>query len=147
MKNEAYDMTMLAVTICAIAAFVGLLMFTITEGRSIFSNIADGISSTQESVEISELKSLSEGVTELPVASLLTIVEGSGRNCIDFENSDLYIPVKNGVVYDYKEIHNYISGRCKVEVERLESGLYKLILHSTSCGVENGGACLCRVGR
>lgn len=141
MKNETYDFLMLAITIIMIAAFMGVLLTTITYGRTLWDWVWEKFETDQDRVVISELLDINDGVRDIPVAAVMEMLDGPSSSVIDKAKSDLRVPVKGDFSISYKDIHNYISGRCKLEVVKQTNGLYKVVIHHTDCRVDQTGEC------
>ena len=153
MRNETRDMMSLSVSMISIALFAFMLMGIILISRNMFSTWVTVMEENNASLSRSSLNSLVENITEMPVVAVYSILDSNnvgldsegnpvsfGEGNIDPVSSIMTIPVSGTEI----NLREHLSGRCNLEVNSLETGLFQVIIHSDKCSKAESGVCTCR---
>ena len=129
MEREVSIATMLAVSMCALATFISIVMVTVTVGNYIKASAYEEVDDMQVKVECGTLRDLRDTDKEMSVAAVFGIIQNSEDY---IESIEYRIKDKDG--NRVTDIQNNLSGRCRLEVDYNPSnGMCSLILHNTDC--------------
>lgn len=150
MEREVSTITMLGVAMCMLAALLSIVMVTVSIGNYIKASAYEEFDGVQVKMESGALKELVNTDKEMSVAAVFGIMQNSEDYIESITYKIRYDSNGDGVIGDtdayVDDIQKHLSGRCRLEVEHVESsGMYRLTLHQTKCRWMYD-SCICGVG-
>lgn len=143
MEREISMAVEISVALIAIAAFIGILWFTVSQGGDMANSVSQESSQILGIVENGQLEGLTQQSTILPTSAIYSIVRSNERvishvNCKIcgrvVEEDDLTDAEKILEVGKGKCLQQHLSGKTSLEVEFSEIlNAYILTVHEQDC--------------
>lgn len=144
MKNETNEVFMMAVSVVLISIVLMIISYTIYTGRDIGNAGIEAMDKIIEDTNTGTLRQLSGGLQEMPIASVYSIMNGISSDSIDKQTSSTQLIQKVGGAYiSTAVLEDNLTGKGVLQVYKLKSGLYRVIVHHTSCSIRKTGTCNC----
>lgn len=129
MEREVSSMATLMVGILAIAAVIGIMMFTVVIGRDVQEDANEGITDVKDSISIDYVKELASGHIDsnMPAATAYNILKM--YDTVIIEEASEYDDTVRNLRVKGSVLESRLSGRVNLKIKETKNGQYMAFVY------------------